>query len=412
MARSRKPLKVLLAIGSSRGSERGILRGIARYSRFHGPWILYREVPFYRKPPYSSEPKHTGTSTRLPDGDIDGLIGFVANSAQLRKLIPPGLPAVVLPIEDKTTNRCRIVEEDNVVGRIAAEHFLERGFTRFAFCGYDRMYWSRVRQEGFIQHLAKKGYTVYLCDFGKLPAGTSPQTEQALIAGWLKSLPKPIGLLACNDDRAQQVFEANKTAGMHVPDDVAILGVDNDDMICELTNPPLSSIAMNFEQVGYEAAVQLDRQVQGKKASHMDIYVRPTHIHTRLSTDAVAVEDPVVAKGLRFIRDHAPDIQSVGEVVEVTASSRRLLERHFRQTIGVSIYKEIQRVRIERACEMLVATDWSLGDIAERCGFSNPIHLSVAFKRQMKVAPGQYRTRPVCTAAGRLRFGVMNNRTE
>ncbi len=368
-----------------------MLRGIVRYSRFHGPWILYREPPFYRKPPYCPEPKHTKASMRLRDYGVDGIIAFAANGAQLREFIPPGFPAVVLPIEDKIPDCCSIVEKDNAVGCLAAEHFLERGFTHFAFCGFDHMHWSRVRQEGFVRRLAQGGFVVHLYE----PPGPSShvawEAEQTSMADWLKSLPKPIGLLACNDDRAQQVFEANKASGLRVPDEIAILGVDNDDMICELTNPPLSSVTLNFEEAGYEAAAQLDRQMKGKEVSTREIYVRPTHVHTRQSTDVLAVQDPVVAKALRFIRDRACDILSVEDVVTTTAISRRLLERHFRQTVGTGIHKEIQRVRVERACQMLVETNWSLANIAERCGFSNAIHFGVAFKRQMKITPEQHR---------------------
>lgn len=388
MATSRK---VLLTIGCSRASERGMLRGIVRYSRFHGPWMLYREPPFYRKPPYCPQPRQAKASTRLQNHGIDGIIAFAANCAQLREFIPPGFPAVVLPIEDKTPGCCSIVEKDDVVGRIAAEHFLERGFARFAFCGFDHMYWSRVRQEGFIRRLAKGGFTVHLYEPPGPSARVPWEAEQASMTEWLKSLPRPIGLLACNDDRAQQVFEANKAADIRVPEEIAILGVDNDDMICELTNPPLSSVAMNFEEAGYEAAAQLDRQMKGKEVSAREIHIRPTHVHTRQSTDVMAAEDPVVAKALRFIRGHARDILSVEDVVEATAISRRPLERHFRRAVGISIHKEIQRVRVERACQMLVETNWSLANIAERCGFSNAIHFGVAFKRQMRVTPEQHR---------------------
>jgi LacI family transcriptional regulator len=368
-----------------------MLRGIVRYSRLHGPWVLHREPPFYRQPPYCPQPRQARASTRLQDHGLDGVIAFVANCAQLREFIPPGFPAVVLPIEDKTPDCCSIVDKDNAVGRVAAEHFLERGFTRFAFCGFDHMYWSRVRQEGFVRRLTKERFRVHLYGPPGPSASVPWEAEQALIAEWLRSLPKPIGLLACNDDRAQQVFEANKTAGVRVPDEIAILGVDNDDMICELTNPPLSSVALSFEQAGYEAAAQLDRQMNGRKVSTPEIHLRPTHVHTRQSTDVLAVEDPVVAKALRFIRDLACEIASVEDVVDAMAISRRLLERHFRQALGVTVYQEIQRVRVGRACQMLVETNWPLVNIAERCGFSNAIHFGVAFKRHMKVTPEQHR---------------------
>jgi len=385
--------RVLLMLGCSRASERGLLRGIARYSRFHNPWIFYREPPFYRKPPYHRLPRHPQTLTSLRQRGIDGIVAYAANPAQIETFLPAGFPAVVLPIEERIPGRCSIVEEAHTVGRMAAEHFLDRGFTRFAFCGFDHMYWSRVRQEGFTRRLAEGGFDIHLYEPPRAPANMPWEAEQSFVADWLRSLPKPVGLMVCNDDRAQQVIEANKAAGTRIPDEIAVLGVDNDDMICELTHPPLSSVALNFEEAGYEAAAQLDRQMKGRKAASAEIYLRPTHIHTRRSTDVLAVENQVVAEALRYIRIHAGEVLSVDDVVEAASTSRRLLERHFRQTVGAGVYQQIQRVHIERACRMLVETNWPLAEVARQCGFSNPVHFSVAFKRQMNLTPDQHRRR-------------------
>jgi LacI family transcriptional regulator len=390
--------KVLLTLGCSRASERGMLRGIVRYCRFHSPWILYREPPFYRRPPYHGPPEGARTLTRLRERGFDGIIAFAANRAQLEAFIPPGFPSVVLPIEEKVPGYCSIVEKAHAVGRMGAEHFLDRGFTRFAFCGYDHMYWSRVRQEGFIRRIKQAGYGVCLYEPPGPSARLTWEAEQASVADWLRSLPKPIGLMVCNDDRAQQVVEANKAVNARVPDEIAILGVDDDDMICELTYPPLSSIVLNSEEVGYEAAAQLDRQMAGRKAPRREIHMRPLYVHTRQSTDVLAVEDLLVAAALRFIRTHAGRVLSVDDVVEATSTSRRLLERHFNDVVGASVYREIQRAHIERACRMLVDTNWSVAQIADLCGFSSAVHFAVAFKRQMCLTPQQYRTRTVGTS--------------
>lgn len=383
--------RVLLMLGCSRASERGLLRGIARYSRFHEPWSFYREPPFYRKPPFHRLPRHTQSLSPLRGRGIDGVVAYAANPAQIEAFLPAGFPAVVLPIEEKIPGWCSIVEEDHTVGRIAAEHFLERGFKRFAFCGFDHMYWSRVRQEGFTRRLAEGGFEVQLYEPPGPSANVPWEAEQTFMADWLRSLPKPIGLMVCNDDRAQQVIEANKAAGTRIPDEIAVLGVDNDDMICELTHPPMSSIALNFEEAGYEAAAQLDRQMKGKEAPIAEIHLRPMYIHTRQSTDVLAVENAAVAEALRFIRIHAGEILSVEDVVAAASTSRRRLERHFRQAVGAGIYQEIQRAHVERACRMLVETNWPLAHVAGRCGFSNPVHFSVAFKRQMRLTPEQHR---------------------
>jgi len=370
-----------------------MLRGVVRYCRFHSPWILYREPPFYRRPPYHELPRGARTPTRLRERGYDGIIAFAAHRAQLDTFVPPDFPAVILPIEEKIPGRCCIVEQAGEVGRMAAEHFLDRGFTRFAFCGYDHMFWSRVRQEGFVRRVAEAGFSVHLYEPPASSSRVAWETEQTFVADWLQSLPQPIGLLVCNDDRAQQVVEANKAAQTRVPDEIAILGVDNDDMICELTNPPLSSIVLNFEEAGYEAAGQLDRQMRGRKPSKSEIHLQPMHVHTRQSTDVLAVEDAIVARALRFIRTHAGHVLSVEGVVEAVSTSRRLLERHFKEAVGISVYQEIQRAHIERACQMLAETNWSLAEIAGRCGFSSAVHFSIAFKRHMHRTPQQHRRR-------------------
>ena len=387
-----KCYKVLLMIGSARASERKLLHGIASYSQLNGPWIFYREPPSYRKKTLSHRRGQIRTVPALLEcSHLDGIVAFAPNAADIEADIPPGFPAVLLPVDEKVQGRCCIVEEPDAVGRMAAEHFLERGFKQFAYCGFDRMYWSRVRQEGFVRRLAEAGFSVDVYNF-PVEASRQPwEVGHASMTDWLKSLPKPVGLMACNDDMAQQIIEANKLARAHIPEEIAILGVDNDEMICDLNHPPLSSIGMNFEKVGFEAALQLHLQMRGKKASSLEILSGPTCIHTRQSTDILAVEDPVVVEALRFIRQRASAVVSVQDVVVGISTSRRLLERRFRQAIGLSIYQEIQRVHIEQASRMLVETNWHLPDIARQCGFSNSVHFGVAFKRLTHMTPEQHR---------------------
>jgi len=368
-----------------------LLRGIASYSQLNGPWVFYREPPLYRKMPTQNQSDRMTTLPALLKCDLDGIVAFAPNAADVEAGIPPEFPAVLLPVDEKVQGRCCIVEESGAVGRMAAEHFLERGFKQFAYCGFEHMYWSRVRQEGFVQHLAKAGFSVDVYNF-PIQASRQPwEVEHVSMTDWLKSLPKPVGLMACNDDMAQQIIEANKLVGAPIPDEIAILGVDNDEMICDLNHPPLSSIAMNFEKVGFEAALQLHLQMKGKKASCLEIFSGPTYVHTRQSTDILAVGDPIVVEALRFIRQHAGAVVSVQDVVAGLSTSRRLLERRFRHAIGWTLYQEIQRVHIERARRMLAETNWHLPDIALRCGFSNSVHFGVAFKRITRMTPEQHR---------------------
>ena len=386
--------KVILKLGAERKSGRAMLRGIARFSSLHHPWVFESEPPFYWKYPYSVA---TGVSSRqktltwLRESDIDGIITFVLNEAHAKTLIPVGFPSVVIPVQETIPGRCNIIEERHAAGQMAARYLLERGFTRFAFCGLDHTYWSRVRREGFVNQLDVAGFKPVVYRPKKPSTKISWETEQRSLAKWLRSLPKHIGLMAFNDERAQQVLEASKLAEVRVPDEIAVIGVDDDDIICGFTDPPLSSIAINFEEVGYEAARQLHIQIEGAKPSAWEIYQRPMRVVTRQSTDIIAVEDKWVGDALRFIRAHSAEMITVPDVAEHVSVSRRLLERHFQQTLGRSIRKEIERCHIERACQLLDHTNWTAERIAEHSGFSSPVHFAVVFKRVMNMTPRQYR---------------------
>lgn len=396
-----KRRKVILTLAVHRKSGRGVLRGIARYSSLHEPWVFESEPPFYRKYPFAvSSGGHDRALARIKGTDADGVIAFVRDKTQVEAVIPKGLPVVVLPIEDSVPGYCSVVEERYSVGQMAAEHLLDRCYRRFAFCGLDRSYHSRIRQEGFIRTLAEAGIEVDLYPFRKTSGRTSWGVEQRRMADWLGSLPKPIGLMAFNDERAQQVLEAGKLAEVRFPDEIALIGVDNDDIICDLSDPPLSSVSMNFEEIGYEAARQLHIQMDGGAPSTMEVLQQPTHIVTRRSTDILAIEDKVVSEALRFIRSHDHRMISVEDVVNAVSASRRLLERHFQQTLGRSVHREIQRAHIKRACEILVRTDWPLRQVAEHSGFSSPVHFGVVFKRVMNLTPQQYRDRNTSVSGG------------
>lgn len=390
----RKRRKVILTLAAHRKSGRGILRGIARYSSLHEPWVFESEPPFYRKYPFAiGGGGHDRALARIKGTEADGVIAFVRDKAQVEALIPRNLPVVALPIEDSVPGYCSVVEERYSVGQMAAEHLLDRCYRRFAFCGLDRSYHSRIRQEGFLRCLAESGIEPEIYPARRSSGRTSWGVEQRRMAEWLRSLPKPIGLMAFNDERAQQVLEAGKLAEVRFPDEIALIGVDNDDIICDLSDPPLSSVALNFEEVGYEAARQLHIQMDGGEPSTMEVCVQPTHIVTRRSTDILAVEDKYVSEALRYIRSHAMNMISVEDVVNAVSASRRLLERHFQQTLGRSVHREIQRAHIQRACEILVRTDWPLRQVAEQAGFSSPVHFGVVFKRVIDLTPQQYRDR-------------------
>jgi LacI family transcriptional regulator len=376
-----KTPSVFLFIETSREFGRGLLYGIARYSRLHGPWRVYRQS--------------AGLESALPewrDLKIDGAI--VRDVTMANNLVGSGLPVVFAQHNRESYAPFpAILTDSEAIGSMAAEHFMNRGFEHFAYCGLDEFVWSRLRGHHFSKRLKASGFSADLYRRPKARAKRAWKSEQHLIAEWLRSLPKPVALMCCNDDRALQVIEACKLAELYVPDQVAVLGVDNDVLICDLADPPISSVALSTEAAGHEAARLLDRLMKGEALAGQEISVRPTHVVTRISTDMLAVTDREVAAALRFIRRNPNRMMQVGDVVEATNVSRRVLEKRFKAILRRSVYQEIRRVRVNYIIELLVGTDMSITEIAVKSGFDGVEHISRYFRKETGISLREYRKR-------------------
>jgi LacI family transcriptional regulator len=370
---------VLLFVETSREFGRGLLHGIAKYSRLHGHWRIYR--------------RPLALDSSLPDWremKIDGAIARDVKVAQI--LIHSGFPVIfVQHSRDIYKNFPGIITDSSSIGRMAAEHFLDRGFRNFAYCGFDDFVWSRDRNHFFQQRLEQDNLKINTYQQPKSKAKRLWENEQYLLVDWLVSLPKPVALLCCNDDRALQVVETCELAGVHVPEDVAVLGVDDDALVCDLADPPISSIAMGTEAAGYEAAELLDRMMKGEKVIGKRIVVFPTYITTRVSTDIAAVSDTEVANAIRFIRTNVDRTLQVRDVVDATTVSRRVLENRFRTALRRSIHQEIRRMRVDYIIQLLVSTDMTVREIALRCGFDGAEHISRYFRKVTGVSLREYR---------------------
>jgi LacI family transcriptional regulator len=381
--------KIILLIEADRGFGRELLRGIAKYSRLHGPWSFYREPPFFRDLGRKKKILH-----RIKNWHADGIITRLV--AQIEDIVATGVPTIVAAstnegvptgILDSPT-----VTTDNVAaGEMAAEHLLERGFTRFAYCGFEEIQWSVQRGESFARKVTQAGHEINFYRRSKSRALRSWDAEQPLVADWLRSLPKPVGLMACTDDRSGQVVEACKLVGLHVPEEVAIVGVDNDRLVCNLSNPPLSSVALAAERSGYEAAELLDKLMAGTRMAKQKIIIQPTHVVSRQSTDILAIEDSEVAAAVGFIREHANETIQVQDVVDAVALSRRGLERRIRKVLGRSVLAEIRRVRVEQVARMLAETNLPVSQIALALGFDGVDHIARYFRREKGMSPLKYR---------------------
>lgn len=321
----------------------------------------------------------------------DGIIGHIADEKIAELAATIGIPAVFCGIKTPVSNRCSIITDSTGIGEMAADYFMGRGFRRFAFCGFDDMYWSRDRCAAFEKHLARAGYALSV--YKQKKTVRSKGTELQAIGEWLESLPKPIGLMSCNDDRSREVLTACSLAGIQVPDEVAILGVDNDDLICMVAFPELSSIALDTDKGGYEAAQLLDKLMKGETIDKVrsTIRITPQYVVTRQTTDVLAIRDRYVSEAVRFIREHRRERIQVSDVADAVGVSRRLLQQRFSSELGHSVHEEIRRIRIEQMARMLVATNLSVSQIANLLGYSYVRNISRWFKKAKKMTPSAYR---------------------
>lgn len=384
--------KVALLIETSNAYARGLLQGVQRWIRENRPWSIYlaEHGRGDQPPPW------------LKDWNGDGIIARIENSAIADALAPLSLPVVDLSAARLLPHLPQCETDDPGIAQLAATHLLERGFRSFGFCGDSRFAWSELRRETFFQAITAAGHPVSNFESPDRP----PPVGDALtdtIGEWIAGLPRPTAVFACYDPIGRQVLDACRRLGIAVPDEVAVLGVDNDEVLCGLAHPPLSSVIPNTMRTGYEAAALLDSMMSGKIIGPEVHLIPPVGIATRQSTDVLAVEDKPVARAVRFIRGQACEGICVDEVVRDSGLSRRLLETRFKRALGRSPHEEIVRVQILRVKELLSETDLPLAEIAERAGFNYVEYLSAVFKSKVGMPPGAYRNEQRPRAPGTLR---------
>ncbi len=370
-----------------------MLQGVLQYAQEHGPWRIYQQ-------------ENRPWAYRLQDLKQWGCHGIVAAdyhaAEEARQITALGIPTVVLlqphPMRQAAHPLFRYpcaVWNSAAIGRMAAEYFLERHYTRFAFVGdtHPDTYWSRDRERSFRNALRAAGHRAYHVYAPCSEAECHDwAVERPRMEAWLKALPKPVALFAPNDRRGKQVLDACLDAGVSVPDEVAVLGVDNDEWICEASLPTLSSIQCNPRPVGYAIAAQLDRMMRGERLKKVEYGVEPTRVVTRQSTEWTAIADQRVARALSYIRLNAtnPHLR-VAELARAVGLSRRAIEIRFRKATGRTAREEVEHVRLERLRALLTESDERIGDLAARCGFGSPTHLGRIFRARFGMTMGQFR---------------------
>ena len=309
-----------------------------------------------------------------------------------------------------------IATENRTVVDLVTEHFMQRGFRHYAFCGFVGANYSDQRSHLFQERLARAGFACAVYN----PPETSRDAQvielekrgllfQDHLSNWLKSLPKPLGIFTCNVIRGNQVVNACRRANLAVPEEVAVVGVDNDEIFCELCDPPLTSVALNTLQIGYEATALLERIMDGGKRPEKPVRLPPLGIVTRRSSDVLAMSDRQLAAGTRFMREHAFQTININEVAKAAGMSRRVFERRFVAQVGRAPKAEVLRLRLERVKDLLTDTDWTLAQIAERTGFKYSEYLHTVFTQKVGMPPGRFRDHIKQLKPG-ARFPLWDNR--
>ncbi len=377
-----KRQKVALLIETSNSYARELLHGVRAWLREHPTWAIR----------LSEHARGAGVPPWLRHWSGDGIIARVDNLRIAAALRATGLPVVDVSAALAKPVFPQIVTDSRAATHLAAEHLRERGFRHFGYCGDEQFYWSGRRRRYFAEHVRQMNGTISFFAQPKLQSELyNADDELAAIGRWLKSLPKPAGVLACYDVRGRQVLEACQEADIAVPDEVAVIGIHNDDVLCDLCDPPLSSVIPDARRAGYEAALLLSRLMAGSRVPVDTRLVEPVGVESRQSTDVLAVADSKLAAAVRFIRDHAGESIGVKDVLRAMPMSRTLLMQKFKRHLGRTPLKYINSLRIERVKALLATTDLSVSAIAERSGFEHIEYLSVYFRRSTGLSPSDYR---------------------
>lgn len=381
--------KVALLIGFSRNYRRGVLRGIANYTHTRSPWSCFTQ-------------EH-GLQNGIPDWlktwKGNGIIACIDSQRTAKALLRVGCPVVDVLHNVRAVGIPTFDTDAGVVAKLVADYFFKAGFRHFAYCGYSGIPFSDRRAAGFVDYLATHQQKVAVFTVRSprhppldiLAAERQGIERETAIVAWLRKQPRPLALFACNDIRGQQVLNACRRHGIKVPEEVSVMGMDNDEVLCSLCDPPLSSIEPDTERLGFEAAALLDRMMRGKRSVPGLIKIPPICVVERASSDVVPIEDPIAVAAVRYIRDHVHEGIAVKDVQAHVQRSRTDLEQRFRRWLKTSVSAEISRRRMDRVCALLQQTSLSLGEIARQSGFATTAHLCRLFKSRFQQTPSEYR---------------------
>jgi LacI family transcriptional regulator len=375
-----RQVAVLIETETSWGGR--VIRGIAQYVEKHTHWHLL------------IDPRDHEQRSAIPDGwRGDGIIARISSRIQLDQLLEKKLPLVnVDDVFENLEGVGAVITDESERARLAADHLAARGFRKFAYFAPPNHRYSKNRGEAFKRATAQLGYECHEYQPGyRVGRKIGWEEQQRRVNRWLAALPRPIAIFAVDAERGRQLAETCHFAHIRVPDEVAILAGDTDDLLCEVSTPPLSSISVACERLGHDAAAMLHRMVMGEPAPAEPLLIAPHGVISRQSTDVLAIDDPTLVRALRYIHTHAHHGIVVNDVLREVPISRRSLEIQFRSYLGRSPAEEIRRVRLERGRQLLGRRELSITEIALACGFSNATRFGVAFRKCFGTTPRAFR---------------------
>jgi LacI family transcriptional regulator len=373
---------VALLVEMSNSHARGMMHGIRRYIREHRPWTIQ----------FGEQSRDAAPPRWLRRWRGDGIIARISDARVAEAVLDTGAPAVDIGSLQLVPGLPSVETDNEAIGRLAAEHLVERGFKHFGYRGIGGISWSEVRGRHFGLALAEGGHACSTLDPPPARGRLDPwKKDDRAVVRWILKLPKPVGVLAAWDGCGVEVLEVCQRLGVAVPDELAVLGVDNDDLLCDLADPPMSSVAVDPRQIGYQAATLLDRMMAGEFVDAGPYLVKPLGVLARQSTDVLAIDDRQVSEAVRFIREHATLGITVEDVLSAVPLSRRVLEARFQKALDITPHEAIIRARLRRARELLVETDLPLHVVAKRSGFHYAEYMSTVFRKRLGVPPGLFR---------------------
>lgn len=367
---------------TSTGWGRGVIRGVANYGLKQGLWHL------------SVDEYGVNEAQHLRRGwEGDGIIARVTDKDLFDELKHTGKPIVnVSGIQIEGVELPTVTTDYEAIAQIAVQHFSERGFRHLAYCGPDERAYVKRHCDAFVDRAVAEGLDCSVFHSKSKGRKRSWEAERAELRDWLESLPKPLGILAWATRRGRDLLAACDELGLRVPEEVALLGGDNDDLLCEVCQPPLSAVITPAEQIGHEAARMLDGLLQGKSSALTPSLFPPVGIHLRQSTETLAIDDALLGEAIAFIRENANRPLQVTDVAEEVGISRRALERRFIGTVGRSPAREIQHAHLLRAQKLLRETDMSVADIAAASGYGSTEYMIGVFRKITGRTPLKYRS--------------------